>query len=305
MSCKLRYAILLGIVTSLELRAVTPDYAREERWALEIAPQVVVGDPVWLQTRDRARVLALYTEPAAKAKGAVIVVHGLGVHPDWNLIGALRTELAERGFATLSVQMPVLAADAPRDGYRDLFPAAGEQLEAAARWLRGKGYAKIGIVSHSMGAAMVDAAFARSDALSVDAWVPVGMLVDFAFTPRLPVLDVIAERDFPEAMAGAKTRAPRLPRDGCSRSVVIGNADHYFAGATAALAESAAAFLERAFAGKCSGTAQSRSSSSPCVARARRSCTASHSASSGTASIRIASAFALSSMRRCAYKPCA
>jgi alpha/beta superfamily hydrolase len=250
--------LLAVLAAALELRAATPDYAREERWAQEIAPQVVVGDPVWLRTRDRARVLALYTEPPAKARSAVIVVHGLGVHPDWNLIGALRAELAERGFATLSVQMPVLAADAPRDGYRDLFSAAGDRLDAAARWLRDKGYAKLGIVSHSMGAAMVDAALARSDGLSVDAWVPVGMLVDFAFTPRLPVLDVIAERDFPEAIAGAKARALRLPRDGCSRSLVIGNADHYFERAPRALVDAIGQFLETAFAGGCEQRSQSR-----------------------------------------------
>jgi hypothetical protein len=57
--------LLAVLAAALELRAATPDYAREERWAQEIAPQVVVGDPVWLRTRDRARVLALYTEPPA------------------------------------------------------------------------------------------------------------------------------------------------------------------------------------------------------------------------------------------------
>jgi DNA-binding CsgD family transcriptional regulator len=39
----------------------------------------------------------------------VIVVHGLGVHPDRGLINPLRSQLAEQGYATLPVQMPVLA----------------------------------------------------------------------------------------------------------------------------------------------------------------------------------------------------
>ena len=89
--------------------AVVADTARETRWANEVVPQLVVGDAVWLATPHHPRVLALYTQPAAKTRNAVIVVHGLGVNPDWNLIGVLRTELAERGLATLSVQRPVLA----------------------------------------------------------------------------------------------------------------------------------------------------------------------------------------------------
>ena len=231
--------------------AAGPDYAREERWAQEVVPQVVVGDAVWLSLRGRPRLLALYTEPAGATKGAVVVVHGLGVHPDWKLIGALRTQLAERGFATLAVQMPVLAAAAPRDDYRELFPDAGDRLAAALAWLRAKGFTKIAILSHSVGAAMTDAYLARDDEAGVAAWVPVGMLVDFSRPPRAPVLDVVAERDFPETLAAAKLRASRLPRDGCSGAVTIPATDHYMNGATTALADTVAAFLDRVYVARC------------------------------------------------------
>ena len=76
------------------------DTAREARWAAEVTPQLVVGDAVWLATARHPRVLALYAHPAAKTGNAVIVVHGLGVHPDWNLIGVLRAALVDRGYAT-------------------------------------------------------------------------------------------------------------------------------------------------------------------------------------------------------------
>jgi alpha-beta hydrolase superfamily lysophospholipase len=228
-----------------------PDYARESRWAQEVAPQVVVGDVVWLTLPDRPRVLALFTEPVQPAKGAVIVVHGQGVHPDWNLIGALRTDLAERGYATLAVQMPVLAADAPRDDYADLYADAGDRLASALAWLRAKGYGRVAIVSHSLGAAMVDAWLARQDAPPVQAWAPVGMLVPFTKPPQLPVQDVVAARDIPQALANAKRRAHQLPRDGCSMGITVDGTDHYFEGATTALADKVAAFLARVFAGGC------------------------------------------------------
>jgi hypothetical protein len=37
------------------------DYARERRWADEIAPAVVVGDPVELELKSRRKFLAIYT----------------------------------------------------------------------------------------------------------------------------------------------------------------------------------------------------------------------------------------------------
>ncbi len=93
------------------------DYAREKRWADEITPAIIVGDPVYLELKSGHKFLAIYT-PNAKARSGVIVVHGIGVNPDWGLINPLRSQLAEQGYATLSVQMPVLAAVARGDSRR-------------------------------------------------------------------------------------------------------------------------------------------------------------------------------------------
>jgi alpha/beta superfamily hydrolase len=243
--------IVLLALTTTAATAEVADTARETRWAEQIVPQLVVGDAVWLRTAKHPRVLALYAEPAQPTRRAVIVVHGAGVNPDWNLIGVLRTALADQGFATLSLQMPVLAAEAPRDGYVDLFPDAGERLDAATAWLRAKGYARIGVVSHSMGAGMVNAWLGRYAGSVVDAWVPVGLLVPFAAPLRQPVLDVIAERDFPEVLAHAKTRANQLPHDTCSAALVIAGTDHYFGDAAARLASTIAPFIKRALDGGC------------------------------------------------------
>jgi len=243
-------AFLIAVAWPLAAGGVVPDYAREARWADEVAPQVVVGDVVWLALADRPRVLALYTVPAGKAKGAVVVVHGLGVHPDWGMNGVLRGELADRGYATLAVQMPVLAAEAARDDYAGLYADAGDRIAAAVAWLRAKGYAHVALVSHSLGAAMADTYFARRDA-HVEAWVPVGMLVEFSTPPHAPVLDVVAAYDIPAALGSAKRRRNALPSDGCSASVTIDGTDHYFEKATTPLADTVAAFLDRVFAGRC------------------------------------------------------
>ena len=104
------------------------DYEREERWAQEVVPSIVVGDAVYLATPARAKVLAILTMPPRAAAGGIVVVHGLGVHPDWGLIGGLRTGLADAGYVTLAVQMPVLAASATRDDYAVTLPEAAERI---------------------------------------------------------------------------------------------------------------------------------------------------------------------------------
>jgi len=241
----------LAILAASLAGAAVPDDARESRWADEVVPQLVVGEAVWLATPSRSRVLALHTEPSGKPKAAVILAHGLGVHPDYGMIGALRAGLADRGFETLSVQMPVLAADAPREGYRDLFVAAGERLGAAAAWLRARGATHVVLVSHSMGSAMSNAYLAGARAARLDGWVAVGMTVDFAAAPKLPVVDVVAERDFPEALAATAERAKRMPSDRCSQRVTVAGADHYFETTSAALIAAILPFLEKVAMGEC------------------------------------------------------
>ncbi|HTD91122.1 MAG TPA: hypothetical protein VK663_10700, partial [Burkholderiales bacterium] len=41
-----------------------PDYAREKRWADEITPAILVGDPVYLALKSGQKFLAIYTPGA-------------------------------------------------------------------------------------------------------------------------------------------------------------------------------------------------------------------------------------------------
>jgi pimeloyl-ACP methyl ester carboxylesterase len=231
--------------------AAGADYAREDRLVAEIVPAIVVGDPVYLATSRRPSVLAILTMPEVKPVGGAVIVHGLGVHADWGLINGLRTDLSDAGIATLSVQMPVLAADAPRTDYAALYPEAGERIAAGIAFLRSHGIGKIAIVAHSLGAVMADRYLASSGGSGVAAWVPIGMQGDFAAAPRQPVLDVIAENDVPEVLGIAPVRANGLPRDACSRQITIRGTDHFMANRRKELAQDIGPFLARAFDARC------------------------------------------------------
>ncbi|MEO8565902.1 MAG: DUF3530 family protein [Betaproteobacteria bacterium] len=245
------FGVALLACAVFDARAAGADYVREDRIVAEIVPAIVVGDPVYLPTPHRARVLAIFTMPQARPVGGAVIVHGLGVHADWGLINGLRTDLADAGIATLSVQMPVLAADASRADYAALYPEAGERIAAGVAFLRSRGIDKIAVVAHSLGAVMGDRYLASSGATGVAAWVPIGMQGDFEAQPRQPVLDVVAQNELPEIVDAAPLRANKLPRDACSRQITIPGTDHFMANRRKELGQSVAAFLQRAFEARC------------------------------------------------------
>lgn len=238
---------VLALVAALPCLAhAQADYAREQRWADEITPAILVGDPIYLTQTSGHRFLALHAV-SAPPKGQVIVVHGIGVHPDWGLINTLRSALAEQGYTTLSIQMPVLAADARADQYAALFPEATSRLDAAVRFLRQQSPAKIAIVAHSMGARMTDTFLAQSD-VPLAAWVAIGLSGPFAKADalRFPVLDLHGTNDLPAVLQAAPARAATLARVRGSGQVSVDGADHFFNGRQADLVRTVASFLDRA-----------------------------------------------------------
>jgi len=244
-------AVMAAAALAPGARAQAPDYAREARWAAQVAPSVMVGEAVWLKAPDRDRVLALFTPAQGVPKGGIVIVHGLGAQPDFGIVGELRGALAERGFATLSVQMPVLDADALPGEYAALFPIAGDRIDAAVEWMAAKNIAQVAVVAHSLGAAMANAWLARPQHAAVGAFVALGMGVPFAARRLPPVLDITAEHDLPPVLANAPLRALMLPKNSCSATLRIAGADHFLDGHASELADAIAPFVARAFSLDC------------------------------------------------------
>ena len=221
---------------------VASDYAREKKWADEILPNVVVGDPVYLAQANGHRFLALYSV-AEKARTAVVVAHGIGVHPDHGIIGILRQRLVDAGFTTLSIQMPILAVDAEPDAYGPLFPEAVERLRLAVAFLKDKGHARVALVSHSLGTRMSQLFMARGPS-GVEAWAALGFSnrdQGYEGVP-VPVLDLYGSRDLPAVLAGAARRKTSLPA--ASRQVVVEGADHFYLDREEQMLNAVQAFLK-------------------------------------------------------------
>lgn len=239
-----RFALFIVLLVAA-LAAAAQDHAREGRWRAEIAASLMVGDAVDIPSPPGRPFLGLHT-PAAKSKPAVVLVHGRGVHPDHGVIGSLRVALSDAGFTTLSIQMPVLAAEAPAADYHPaLFPEAGRRIAAAAEWLRSRGHSRIVLVSHSMGSWMSQHHLESAGRSAFAAWVCMGRSGDLRPLPvPLPVLDVYGERDFPEVLAAAEARRAAIAPTPGSRQRVIAGADHFYAGREQELARALREFID-------------------------------------------------------------
>ena len=230
---------------AVALPAAAQDYEREKRWAAEVESNLVVGDAVQLKLPSGREFLGIHVENRT-AKTAILLVHGIGVHPDHGVIGILRVALSEAGYATLSIQMPVLAAEAaPQDYFPALFADAAARIQAGADWLAASGYARPILLSHSMGSWMSNVYFERSPNAPFTAWVCMGRSGEFGRFGNLkgPVLDVLGENDLTGVLRGDWRRRLVLNTIPGSRQVVIAGADHFYTGREKELAAAIVAFI--------------------------------------------------------------
>jgi hypothetical protein len=225
-----------------------PDYEREKRWAAQVVPNLVVGEAVWLQAAGM-RFLALHA-PAPAAKGAVILVHGPGVHPDHGLTGELRMALVDRGYETLSLQMPLLgAADEGGPAYQALFPEAALRIAAGVQYLQARGYARVAIVSHALGSGMTYQYLRTTSGAPLVAWAAIsfyGVFEDIAGA-RFPVLDLYGASDYRGIRGSARERARILATVPGSRQIAVAEGGRFLAGGEQAALREIADFLGGVF----------------------------------------------------------
>lgn len=234
-----------------------PDLAREQRLADETADAILDGEPLYLRA-DGWRFLAIHTEPpATESKGAVIVLHGRGLHPNWPQVTyPLRTGLPARGWTTLSLQMPVLEKGARYYDYKGIFPASFARIEAGIDFLKQRGATPIVLIAHSCSVHMSMAWFNAGRGAGIDAYVGIGMgATDLGQPMReplplarlaIPVLDLYGGEDYGAVRKEAPRRKAALQHAGhpLSRQRVIPGANHDFVGRDAALLEAVASWLE-------------------------------------------------------------
>jgi len=236
--------------------ASEPDFEREARLADEIIDVILDGDAEWLEA-DGREFLSIYTEAEDPAV-AVLILHGRGFHPDWaDTVNPLRVGLVERGYSTLSLQMPVLAKDAKYYDYVPIFNNAHARIEAGIRFLRDKGHEKIVLLAHSCGVHMAMDWIRATNDSSIDAFIGLGMGATDYQQPmhqvfpldwmHVPVLDLYGEQEYPAVIRLAPRRKAMIDKAGnsSSRQVVLPDADHYFTDQGGPLVSAVADWLDQ------------------------------------------------------------
>ncbi len=236
-------------------RAIGPDYAREQRLADEIVDIIFDGEVEWLEA-DGREFLSIYTE-ADDPRTAVVILHGRGFHPDWaDTVNPLRVGLAERGYSTLSLQMPVLDKETKYYDYVPIFHHAYPRIEAGIEYLRAAGHERIVLLAHSCGVHMAMAWVRERGDRDIDAFVGLGMGATDYLQPmrrpfpldamRVPVLDLYGSDEYPAVIRKAPERRAMIEQAGhpASRQAVLADADHYFRDRGAALVDAVAAWLD-------------------------------------------------------------
>ncbi|MDJ0832233.1 MAG: DUF3530 family protein [Gammaproteobacteria bacterium] len=249
----LRFFVLSMLIMT---GAQASDLAREQRLKDQIIDAIFDGEPEML-TADGHEFLSIYTE-ADDAKGAVVIMHGRGFHPDWeDAVNPLRVGLVDYGWNTLSIQLPVLEKTAKYYDYVPIFDEAIPRIDAAIDYLQQQGNDKIIIIAHSCGAHMAMQYVRKQGDARFDAYVGIGMGATDYGQPMLepfpldqikkPILDVYAGDDFPavQRLAGIRAQQMEVEANPLSQQIKIPEANHYFTEMGEALVEAVGTWLDQ------------------------------------------------------------
>ena len=233
------------------------DLAKEQRIREQVADYVMNGDTVLLKIKT-GDFLSIYMESELQpARGAIIILHGRGLHPNWpELVYPLRTGLPSYGWTTLSIQMPVLNNDASFYDYLNIMHEAHPRLNAAVTYLKEKNIKNIILLAHSCS---VHAGFNwlhEHPAAGISAFIGIGMGTTDYGQPmkepyalqdiKIPVLDIHGENDYPSVKGNAPRRLLRIQQaaNPKSQQQIIPDANHYFTDKSALLLRQITNWLE-------------------------------------------------------------
>ena len=201
--------VALILLSNIVFAQVVPDYAKEARWASFVEDGLMDGDVVWLINGDR-EFLTILTESESDSSKVAIVMHGLGVHPDWTgVIQPLRLSLTEQGYHTLSIQLPVLANGVDGKEYDALNGDSDKRIQAAVDYIKNMGKSADLLVAHSRGTTMATHYLASQLKHPFKKFVAVGMnggSIPYLPDITIPTLDLYGTEDIDPVLTTVKQR---------------------------------------------------------------------------------------------------
>lgn len=258
---QLAYWIPALLLCSVTVYVYAGDVEREQRLKEQALATLFSGEPLTLNANG-TDFLTLETEAEFdSSKGAVILLHGRGLDPNSeHVVGPLRETLAENGWHTLSIQLPVLEKGKKYYDYVEIFPEALPRIDTAVNYLRSS-HKKIVLLAHSCGVHM-SMAWMREhlgdhDNSGINAYIGVAMgATDYKQPMRepfplaeikIPILDIFGSADYPAVINNAEKRWEEISFAGnkYSKQEKIADADHNFSGYEDVLFEAISEWLNQ------------------------------------------------------------
>ena len=221
------------------------DRDRETLIAYRLSEDLQSGELVWLKAPSGQSIAGVFTRAGPYSRpDAVILLHGMGAHPDWPvIISPLRKHLAGDHWTSLSIQLPVLASDQPVAEYGRTLKESTRRIRMGVEYLLEKNYRHIVLIGYGFGAMSALEYIVNHDSQDVVAFIGISMLARKFLEPRvdmlaylekvrLPILDIYGSDDMNFVVETADDR--RLYAGKTSTHYItqrmIEGADHYYTG---------------------------------------------------------------------------
>ncbi len=234
-------SLTIAWITLLMLAApvAASDLEKEQRWREQVEDSIMDGEAVNLVVEGR-EIFAIYMEAEDSSDKGMIVVHGTGIHPNWQqVVQPIRVEMAAHGWNTLSIQMPILHNEAQYEEYVALYPEVPPRLRAAEAFLKDRGIQTLLIAAHSQGATMSSYYLSRHPS-DVKGLIAIGMgatqkdsHINSAQSLKkitIPVLDLYGDDDLPGVLDTVDARTESSAHNAQYSQQMIKGANHFFDG---------------------------------------------------------------------------
>jgi hypothetical protein len=217
--------------------SMLPHFEREQRLESQIADGVMEGDVEYLEV-DGKEVFSIFMESEEKTNTGVILLHTRGTNPnDEHIAKPLRIDIAEKGYHTLSVQMPVLEKTATYYDYVPLFHHSHPRIKAAIDFYKNIGVKNIVFVAHGCGGHMLMSYIDKWGDNDIKAVIGIGLgatdtgqevVKQYPLaTMKAPVLDIIGSKDYRSVKKHFKSRTPHLKLGNKHNKQVIIKGNHH------------------------------------------------------------------------------
>tara|TARA_B100000700_G_scaffold323752_1_gene428221 strand:- start:5006 stop:5785 length:780 start_codon:yes stop_codon:yes gene_type:complete len=214
----------------------------EKRISTSLIDKAEASDFFWLGSTGSNFITIFNHHKGEEVKGAAIILHSVAGHADWpEVVSPLRNMLPEFGWATLSIQLPLISPEKNIEEYGMTFQETGNRIFLATRELKKRGFSKIMIIGHGFGALSTLVYLGKGDSKNIDAFVAVSLQNYVYIKPRInllrliekiktPTLDIYGSLDFKEGIESAPDRrlASKKSGDSLYMQIEIEGADHSF-----------------------------------------------------------------------------